>query len=338
MRYRSVGATDLIVSEAAFGCGDNAGLMLRGHFREQARVIARALELGVTFFDVSPAYGSGAAERNLGRALKDLGARPFINSKAVVDVRDRDAVADYLVRSVEESLRRLRIDALDMLQIDIGPSLEASACEAPGDQRRWAEDFLRPDGVCEGLERLRRAGKIRHAGFICRGDDVEAACALLDTGLFHLINVSYSLLNPTAGMMKPAAVNARDFSDVIGEARKRGASAAVYSPLAGGFLTDDFLHGAARHPLARAADPLAVLRASRQVAALSFLREDEDSLAIAAWRFVLSHPGVATVIGGFSSLEQLEELATAPARGPLSGETMARIETLWASGFGAPLP
>jgi aryl-alcohol dehydrogenase-like predicted oxidoreductase len=81
MQYRRIGATDLSISEIGFGCGGNAGLMVRGELPEQIRVIERALALGITYFDNAPDYGNGRAEENLGRALKELGARPVINSK-----------------------------------------------------------------------------------------------------------------------------------------------------------------------------------------------------------------------------------------------------------------
>ncbi|HXZ21376.1 MAG TPA: aldo/keto reductase [Pseudolabrys sp.] len=57
----------LRLSEIGFGCGGNAGLMVRGSHDEQQRVIERALELGIDHFDTAPDYGDGAAERNLGR-------------------------------------------------------------------------------------------------------------------------------------------------------------------------------------------------------------------------------------------------------------------------------
>ena len=336
MQLRNVGSSDLVVSEVAFGCGGNAGLMVRGERREQVRVVARALELGVTYFDNAPDYGNGAAERNLGLVLKELGTRPVLNSKVEIRAADLVDIAGHVVRSTEASLTRLGVDQLDMLQIHNGPSLTPPQLAGPAYRQLWLEDFLRPGGACEGIERLQRAGKIRHAGFICRGDDIEAVCALMDTGLFRLVNVPYTLLNPTAGLEgSRAPVGGRDFGNVLQEAQRRGVGAAIYSPLAGGFLTDDFLRGASRHPLARQVDAESesVRRAAARVAWLRFLTEVGDSLAQAAFRFVLSHPGVTTVLGGFSSVEQVEELTSVSGRGPLSAHVMARLEALWSRGF-----
>ena len=68
----------------------------------------------------------------------------------------------------------------------------------------------------------------------------------------------------------------------------------------------------------------------------SFLKDDHaGTLAQAAFRFVLNHPGVTTVLGGFSSIEQLDELATVSNMPPLSEEKLSRLEKLWDAGFGA---
>ena len=84
MNYRDLGSTGVRVSEIGFGCGGNAGLMVRGTPVEQREAIHRALELGVNYFDQAPDYGDGLSETNLGRALKDLGAHPYITTKVEV--------------------------------------------------------------------------------------------------------------------------------------------------------------------------------------------------------------------------------------------------------------
>jgi aryl-alcohol dehydrogenase-like predicted oxidoreductase len=337
MQYRRIGATDLSISEIGFGCGGNAGLMVRGELPEQIRVIERALALGITYFDNAPDYGNGRAEENLGRALKELGARPVINSKVEIRAADLGDIAGHVVRSAEASLRRLGIEQLDTFQVHDGPSQSRPLLEGNSYRQLWLKDFLRPGGACEGIARLKAAGEIRYAGFICRGDDSDAVESLLDTGLFSLINVPYTPLNPTAGVRKPAKLEAKDFGNVIQSAMRRDASAAIYSPLVGGFLTDAFLKGEARHPLARARDPesAAAHAAAQRVSKPAFLSDERESLAQAAYRFILSNPGVATVLGGFSGIEQVEELVAVSGRGSIGPDKMRRLEALWESNFDA---
>ena len=92
-----------------------------------------------------------------------------------------------------------------------------------------------------------------------------------------MINVPYTLLNPTAGMAKPIGLEVdRDFGGVIDYAYTHGVGTAIYSPLAGGFLTDHVVSGGDRHPLAgpRDSSSEAYRRSLEMARALSFLRRE----------------------------------------------------------------
>ncbi len=337
MQIRTMGASDLKLSVIGFGCGGNAGLMVHGEFADQVRVVARALELGVNYFDNSPDYGDGRAEENLGRVLKDLKVRPLLNSKVEIRAENLADIAGHVVRSTEASLKRLGVDHVDVLQIHNGPMAPPPQMAGPYYAQLWIDHFLRPGGAIEGLRRLVESGKARHVGFICRGNDGIFVRRLLDTGVFSLINVPYTLLNPTAGYVKPARFAAKDYCDVLDAAFEAGVGGAIYSPLAGGFLTDDAVRGHERHELARKA-PLATNDAAQRnlaaAAKLQFLaRETGSSLAQAAYRFILMHRGVTTALAGLSSIEQLEDIAAAAAMGPFEPQMMLRLERLWQSNF-----
>jgi L-glyceraldehyde 3-phosphate reductase len=153
-----------------------------------------------------------------------------------------------------------------------------------------------------------------------------------------MINVPYTLLNPTAGMVKPRGLAVeRDFGGVITYASAHGVGTAIYSPLAGGMLTDHSVAGGMRHPLAGVRDTAseAYRRHLEMARALSFLgRAGTQTLAQAAIRFILMHQGVTVVLGGFSALEHLEEIAPVSGAGPLEPELMARVEMVWRANFG----
>jgi aryl-alcohol dehydrogenase-like predicted oxidoreductase len=338
VEYRQVGNTELRVSEIGFGCGGNAGLMVRGSPEEQRRVVTRAVELGINYFDNAPDYGNGAAEENLGRILKGLKIRPFITSKVEVRHTDLGDIAGHVVRSTEESLKRLCVDYLDILQIHNGPAPYPPPLEGRSYAQLWIEDYLRPGGALEGLQRVLRGGKARYVGFICRGNDGYQVRQLIDTGVFRMINIPYTLLNPTAGMAKPGGLEVdRDFGGVINYASEHGVGAAIYSPLAGGFLTDHIVAGGDRHPLAGARDSAseAYRRHLEMARALSFLRrEGSHTLTQAAIRFILMNRGVTVVLGGFSAMSHLEEIVPVSGAGPLAPELMARIEMVWRANFG----
>jgi aryl-alcohol dehydrogenase-like predicted oxidoreductase len=338
MEYRQVGNTELRVSEIGFGCGGNAGLMVRGSPEEQRRVVARAVELGINYFDNAPDYGNGAAEENLGRVLKELKIRPVITSKVEVRNANLGDIAGHVVRSTEESLKRLGVEYVDVLQIHNGPAPSPPQLEGRAYTQLWIEDYLRPGGALEGLQRVLHAGKARYVGFICRGNDGYQVRQLLDTKLFHLINVPYTLLNPTAGMAMPKGLEVdRDFGGVINYASEHGVGTAIYSPLAGGFLTDHSVAGGDRHPLAGARDSAseAYRRTLEMAKALSFLkRQGMHTLTQAAIRFILMHQGVTVVLGGFSAMDHLEEIVPVSGADPLAPELMARVEMVWRANFG----
>ena len=333
MHYRRIPQTTLSLSEIGFGCGGNAGLMVRGSHPDQQRIVARALELGINYFDTAPDYGDGAAETNLGRVLHALEQRPVINSKVEIRSGNLADIAGHIVASCESSLKRLGIDHLDCLQIHNGPLAVAPALEGGSYRHLALQDFLRPGGALEGLHRLKAAGKINYAGFICRGGDGNEVRELLKTGQFHLINVPYTLINPTAGVARPSTATAQpDYGDVINDAGKLGVGCAVFSPLAGGFLTDDRLNGATSHPLARPHDPLSdkARQTIEMAKAVRFLATaNHISLAQAAYRFILMHGHVTTVVGGFSSQEQMEEIAKVSGMGPFGPDEMAKLDRVW---------
>lgn len=334
MKIRRVGSTDLMVSEVGFGCGGNAGLMIRGDAAEQRRIIAHALESGITYFDNAPDYGNGLAEVNLGRVLKDLGATPVINTKVEIRAENLGDIADHIVRSVEESLHRLQVDSVDIVQIHNGPVAAPPLLEGAYYATLWLEDFMRPGGVLDGVRRLLESGKARHSGFICRGNDAAEVDTLLQTGLFHLVNTPYTLLNPTAGRFKAVGMTGNDHGNVVGAAAAAGAGIAVFSPLAGGLLTDTLLSGQQTHPLARQKDHAKLeakgdLARARRFQAVA--QESGTSLAELAYRFILSDPGVSTLIGGYSDAEQIDAAVAAASAGPLDVVQFESIEKIWSA-------
>jgi aryl-alcohol dehydrogenase-like predicted oxidoreductase len=156
--------------------------------------------------------------------------------------------------------------------------------------------------------------------------------------MFRMINVPYTLLNPTAGMAKPIGLEVdHDFGGVIDYAAAHGVGTAIYSPLAGGFLTEGVVSGGDRHPLAGPRDSTSETyrRTLEMAQALSFLgREGSHTLTQAAIRFILMHPGVTVVLGGFSAMSHLEEIVQVAGAGPLAPELMARVEMVWRANFG----
>src|SRR5271165_3018676 len=105
METRTLGRTGLAVSVLGFGCGAVGGLMVRGNPADQERAIARAVELGINYFDTAALYGNGESERNLGRVLASLRPNIHLGTKVNLAPGERSRIGEAVVASLEQSLR-----------------------------------------------------------------------------------------------------------------------------------------------------------------------------------------------------------------------------------------
>jgi aryl-alcohol dehydrogenase-like predicted oxidoreductase len=215
MDYIPLGTTDLRVSRlgvgtAAFGL-DRYGIPTPGEGSvdpaESIANIHRAVEGGVNFFDTAPAYGR--SEELLGDALADH--RDCLVATKVpipenIDEISHSELTHRVNESIDESLRRLRRDAIDVVQI-----------------HNATVQVLRQGDMISCLERARETGKLRYIGASVYGE--EAALAAIGTGKIQVLQVALSLLDQ------------RMRDTVIPEARAAGIGVLARSVLLKGTLT-----------------------------------------------------------------------------------------------------
>ena len=109
MQLRVFGRTGMQLSVLGFGCGAVGGVMVRGDPADQERLVARALDVGVNYFDTAVLYGDGESEKNLGRVLQKLKpANAIVGTKVRVPPDEFGRIADAVTTSLEGSLARLR--------------------------------------------------------------------------------------------------------------------------------------------------------------------------------------------------------------------------------------
>src|SRR6185312_9174704 len=113
--YRRHGTTDLELSEIGFGTADNAGLLVKGSEGEQRDAVAAAIDAGVNYFETSPSFGRGEAEKNLGKVFKSIGARPHIGTMVEILPDGFGDIAKSLEDQLDGSLARLGLDGVDIL-------------------------------------------------------------------------------------------------------------------------------------------------------------------------------------------------------------------------------
>ena len=323
MEYRTLGKTGLRVSALGFGCGNVGGLMIRGTPADQERAVARAMELGINYFDTAPSYGHGQSEQNLGRVLKALKAEVYVGTKFRVEPTELGDVRGAVTRSLETSLQRLARERVDLLQLHnhIVPQQHNSGLGV----REVLEE------VVPALQALRQQGKLRFYGITALGD-TGALQQVIGAGVLDTAQVCYNLLNPSAGFAVPAGFPAQDFGRLLTRVQAQRMGVIGIRVLAAGALSGT----AARHPVAVpsvapiASGPDYATDVQRAQVLRTLVQEGHaQDLVEASLRFALSNTAVSTVLSGYSSLEHLEHAAASMAKGPLATATLERLATLW---------
>ena len=325
MNYRTLGRTGLSVSELGFGCGNVGGLMIRGEPQEQVRSVARAIELGINYFDTAPSYGSGQSETNLGRVLKELKADVHVGTKVRLESDDLGDIKPAVIGSAESSLERLGRSYVDLLQLHNRVALRREI----GRDLLGVEDVL--GEVLEAFCALQEQGKVRFFGITGFGE-TPALHRVVDARQLYTVQTCYNLLNPSAADDVPAGFPAQDFGHLAQRSAEKGMGVIVIRVLAGGALSGS----ESRHPVASAAP--APMGTGRDYAedlsrakALDFLVAEGhvESLTEASLRFALAPPEVSTVLLGSSSLDQLEEAVRYSSRGALPAALLERLPEVW---------
>jgi len=187
MKYRPLGRTGLLVSEIGFGCwgigGVTAGATSYGEVDDTVslKALDRALDLGVNFYDTSNLYGDGHSEDLLGQAFGKRRDKVIIATKVGRSDYDTEAYSPVdLRRSIEGSLRRLRTDYVDVVEVHSPSSIEA----------------LKQTEVMATLNRLKGEGKIRAIGVSVKAP-AEGVPAIKELGA-EVIQVNFNLVDQRA--------------------------------------------------------------------------------------------------------------------------------------------
>lgn len=323
MHYRPLGRTGLDVSQLGFGCGSIGGLLVRGDYPTMRRVVGRAIELGVTYFDTASLYGDGQSEVNLGAVLRELRSDVLVGTKVLLAPGSADRIEAEVVSSVEGSLRRLGRERVDLIQLH-NPLM-------PHGRPDWAPVTANALAtVFHAFQSLERQGKVRFWGITGLGETETLHQAVAGGGL-HTVQVVYNLLNPSPGRQVPAGFPYQDYRQLIDRAADKQMGVIAIRILAGGALSGT----PGRHPVAaQSVNPIAtepdytadIARAQR----FAFLVQEGivSNLVEAAIRFVISTPEISTALVGISSLEQLEHAVACANRGPLPTDALRRIHDI----------
>src|ERR1700730_8343962 len=219
MEYTQFGQTALRVSKISYGTwqfGGDWGHIKSAQWDAGKATVQKALELGINFFDTAQAYGFGLAERMLGEALqpyrKGLREDIVLATKGGLRMEGekllRDASAGWLRQGVEQSLRNLGVDYIDLYQV------------------HWPDPNTSIEETASALDALVQEGKIRYVGV--SNYNVEQMRAFERTRKLDALQPAYSLFR-------------RDIErEVLPFCQQQGIGVLVYGPLAHGLLGGSF--------------------------------------------------------------------------------------------------
>lgn len=318
MKYRTLGRTGLRCSAVGLGTWAFAS-QIYGNVPESdaLKAIQAAMNAGINFFDTAPMYGTseqdGVAEKILGRGLRDRRDAVIISSKFGRNPTDGNRPnfhAQRCIHSVEESLRRLATDHLDILffHSPFGP-----------------EEIH--DDVWAALDRLKDEGKIRFTGHSISlfKQTEQMAREWAAERKIDVVQVVYSLLN-------------REAKNLISFLGSENVGIVARESLANGFLSGAITRDTQFPPghLNTRYSREEIHARVEQVERLSFLvRNEIKSMPQAALRWVLDHPEISLVLSGAKNPKEILECASAADAPNYSAAEMQQADTLHLKDFEA---
>jgi voltage-dependent potassium channel beta subunit len=311
MQYRRLGDAGMRISVVSFGGWINYG---EGKVPadEARRIVEKAYECGVNFFDLADIYGKGEAEKQMGEVLRQYARHTLVISSKVYwpmsdDVNDRGLSRKHIMESIDKSLQRLGTDYLDIY-----------FCHRPDPDTPLLE-------TARAMHDLIVRGKVLYWGTSeWSGAQIAEVCNICD---------EHNLYRPQAEQPQYSMLyRKRVEDDVLPVTHPRGIGLVAFSPLAMGMLTgkyDDGVPAGTRFAnetwaKERFFNDANVEKVRRLKAIADSLGLSRSQLAL-AW--VLRHPGISSVITGATHVAQVEENVGA-ADTKLGEDVISQIETI----------
>ena len=322
MRYRTLGGTDIAVSEVGFGVWTvSTGWWGEVDDDRSVRLLRQAHERGINYFDTADTYGSGKGETILADAFGHMRDNVVISTKIGYDFynhtarrgqqeRPQDWSEGFLRFALEESLKRLGTDYVDFLQL-----------------HNTKMDAVENDDLFALMEDFKSEGKIRAYG-VALGPKIgwlEEGVKVMRERRVEGLQMIYNLLEQDPGR------------DLIRTARETGTSLVVRVPHSSGMLEGKYDENTtfAQNDHRRHRPKEWLTTGLKKVERLGFLTESgERTLGQAALKFVLASPEVASTLPNIYGEEQIEEFAATSETPDFTPEELARIKELYEENFG----
>ena len=326
MKYRTFPNTDVRASEVGFGMWTTStGWWGEKTDDETVRLLHEALDLGVTLYDASDAYGNGRSEEQLAKAFAKRRGEVVYATKFGYDISKQserrgqmelpqDVSPAFIRKACDDSLKRLGTDYIDVYQLH---------------NAKMAH--IKDDAMWETLEALKREGKIRMYGLALGpaiGFLYEGIDAIVERNV-PMLQIIWNILEQFPGDEQiKAAYDAKADTGFM-----------VRVPHASGMLeghyTEETTFDQNDHRRHRPRSWL--INGIKKVEQLRFLETPNRTLGQAAIQWLLAEPRAINILPNIYDAEQLREFATASESPPLTKDEMAEIDRLYKSNFGIDL-
>ena len=315
MNYRLLGRTGMKVSEVSFGSWAIGSSWGPVDDRQSMAALHKAVDLGVNFIDTADVYGNGRSERLIGQLLRDRSETIYVATKAGRKLSPHVAekyTPTALRKFIEQSLKNLRVDALDLLQLHCPPT----------------PVFYEPE-VFESLDRMVAAGKLKNYGVSV--EKVEEALKAIEYPGVKSVQIIYNIFR-----QRPADLFFR-------EAKSRWVGVIVRVPLASGLLTgrmsrstrftsDDHRSYNRKGQAFDRGETFAGVEFARGLQAVEEIRQilpKDMTMTQFALRWILMNNAVSCAIPGARNPAQVEENCGAAAAPRLSRTTMRQVRDIY---------
>jgi len=328
MNYRFFGNTGIKVSEIGLGCSNVGKTFFNMEKDSSLRLLNRAYELGINFFDTADVYRFGNSEKIIGEAFKNKRTEVIIATKVgynqppyiakpakllmPISIQkqlqkilkifrkkhktsffSRDFSPEFINKAINQSLKRLNTDYIDLYQLHNPPP-----------------EVIEHGEVFNTLDNLKKEGKIRFYG---------VSAGTVSDALLCLKNSNVSSLQIVFNIIMQEAKK-----ELFSLAEQKGVAIIARVPFARGLITSKMNIETSAQPI----DKSLLNRYRTKVEEFSFLINRNRSITQAALQFILSHPQVSVVIPGTRKITNLEENIKSLESPNLTDEELGKISSV----------
>ncbi len=315
MKYRRLGKTGLNISEISLGTWQVGGKWGSGFDHDNAdKILHAAIDAGINFIDTADVYEMGESEKAVGRVVGQRAEEVFVATKCGRQIQphvDKGYTRDVLQKYVEDSLQRMNLECIDLIQLHCPPT----------------ETYYRPE-IFELFDRLREQGKIKNLGVSV--EKVEEAIKAMEYDNVTAVQIIFNVFR-----QRPAEL-------FFEQVKKKDVGVIARVPLASGLLTGkyhsnmEFGKGDHRNYNRNGeafdkGETFSGIDFETGLAAVEELKAifpEETELAHKALQWILSFEEVSTIIPGASRVEQITSNLKA-TEDAVSAEEKARMDDIY---------